>query len=265
MGLMLEREKDGRWAIVTGSEDAAHVVVPEMWQGLPVREIGSHAFAGKKEIKSIALPGSIFHIGSYAFYNCSSLERLTLTDSVEDYDGGAIRECISLKVIELHAPHGNYRVLKDMIGDSGAELHAHVWMPEGEVDLIFPAYYDEFREDTHARDFHYHIIGAGLGYREVVRRREIDLLDYDRKFATVTSMPGTWLTACRIACGRLLWPVKLLPRRREDYLSYLKMHSQELLMYLSRHHEVEKAAQVMDLLHVNVPSAGNSTFDLGDL
>ncbi|MEE3420015.1 MAG: leucine-rich repeat domain-containing protein [Lachnospiraceae bacterium] len=319
MGLTFRENETGAEAVVTGwtcdSENARsfHLGIPPAWQGRPVTAIASHAFENHKGIKSITLPDTIRRIGSYAFYNCTGLEKLTLTDSVESYDGGAIRECTSLAVIELHIKRGSYQILKDLIGDSGAELHVHIWLSapgferfdtsncleqvkfsnfpladpgkersksdistcsgqakvstseSPEVDLIFPSYYDEFREDTHARDFHYHIIGAGMGYREVVTRRGIDLIDYDRKFETVTGMPGSFATAARIAYGRLVWPYKLLPRRREQYLTYLKDHSDELLKMLTGRHEVEKAAKVMELLGTSTAAPEENAFDLGDL
>ena len=294
------------FAVCTGSDgENAHIEIPQVFRGLPVTSVASHAFADRKDLKSITIPDSVSHIGSYAFYNCTSLETLSLTDSVEEYEGGAIRQCTSLGVIEIHAHRGSYRILKDILADSGAELHVHLWQPVGEeksgrrqtadngmeqdavtkqngslerapgleVDLIFPAYYDEFREDTHARDFHYHIVGAGLGYREIVTRRAIDLIDYDRKFTTVTSLPGAELTAARIAYGRLAWPLRLLPRHRQTYLAYLKMHSRDLLSYYTARHDVETCARLMEFFRqenasapVPAGSAGSgASFDLGDL
>ena len=46
------------------------IVVPSKYEGLPVREIGSSAFANCKNLKSVVLPNSIRFINIRAFYNC---------------------------------------------------------------------------------------------------------------------------------------------------------------------------------------------------
>ena len=50
----------------------------------PVREIGSHAFAGCAGLTAFTVPEGVAGIYGFVFYNCRSLERVTLPGSVTE-------------------------------------------------------------------------------------------------------------------------------------------------------------------------------------
>lgn len=55
----------------TGTE--AEVTIPATYEGLPVKEIGTDAFRGNKELRSVFIPRTIESVGSGAFLDCSGL------------------------------------------------------------------------------------------------------------------------------------------------------------------------------------------------
>ena len=83
----------------TGSD--TEVVVPSMINGIRVKRIGSSAFYGCKNIKSITLPEGVTSIGNDTFYNCSSLTSITLPEGVTSIGYRAFYNCSSLKHIMM--------------------------------------------------------------------------------------------------------------------------------------------------------------------
>ena len=58
------------------------VVIPSVYEGLPVTSIGDYAFTGCESITSITIPDSVTSIGGDAFYGCEALKSITIPDSV---------------------------------------------------------------------------------------------------------------------------------------------------------------------------------------
>ena len=64
---------------VTGiSTSATEIVIPSVYQGLPVVAIASRAFYENENILTVKIPDSVTSIGSGAFNGCSSLESITI-------------------------------------------------------------------------------------------------------------------------------------------------------------------------------------------
>ena len=74
-GLILRLSDDGTHYIAAGCRDKTleKLEIPESYNGIPVTEIASSAFAGMKDLKSISIPDSILRVGKDAFYGCISL------------------------------------------------------------------------------------------------------------------------------------------------------------------------------------------------
>ena len=72
-GLLYDINDDGQSYTVTGIGDCSDtdVVIPSMYNGLPVTGIGERAFAECTSITSIDIPVGVTSIGEYAFYKCS--------------------------------------------------------------------------------------------------------------------------------------------------------------------------------------------------
>ncbi|HAM16787.1 MAG TPA: hypothetical protein DCP91_13240 [Eggerthellaceae bacterium] len=105
---------DGRVVVVKCDSTASALEVPSEIAGLPVMEIGPHAFCTCYLLKQVALPGAVSAIGSYAFmntalasfdspenlrsigdnafYKCNRLRRVSLNDRLERIGANAFRE-----------------------------------------------------------------------------------------------------------------------------------------------------------------------------
>jgi|GEM_PF-720525 len=83
------------------SGNDASVSIPSEISGETVKAIGSGAFAGNSEIKTVALPSSVTKIGSEAFADCRNLTTVSLPSSVQSIGIGAFCECSNLKSINL--------------------------------------------------------------------------------------------------------------------------------------------------------------------
>ena len=71
-----ELNSDGTGYVVTGAGQDSKIVIPEVYQGLPVVEIGERAFAYSRhtsDILSVTIPDSVTAIGLNAFHNQDAL------------------------------------------------------------------------------------------------------------------------------------------------------------------------------------------------
>jgi hypothetical protein len=80
------------------------VIIPSAIDGLPVRIIGSAAFFGRSDIKSVAIPNSVYLIGSDSFSNCSGITNITLGSGVLYINSYAFATCRSLQNVTI--PNG---------------------------------------------------------------------------------------------------------------------------------------------------------------
>ncbi len=100
------------------------LVIPAQYNGLPVTEISSQAFAfnenltsvvisdgigyiddrvfwGCSNIRSIQIPESVYRIRDYAFWKCSALTEITLPSKISEIAPYTFDDCTSLKSIVL--------------------------------------------------------------------------------------------------------------------------------------------------------------------
>ncbi len=92
-----------RYYTVTGIGSCRDIdiVIPDFYEGLPVREIGFGAFQLEKNFRSIDIPDSVTSIGILAFCGCSSLTSIEIPDAVTEIPAGAFKGCTSLKSVKL--------------------------------------------------------------------------------------------------------------------------------------------------------------------
>lgn len=214
------------------------LMIPETIEGLPVRSIAAHAFSGRKDIRSAALPENLVTIRPFAFYNCPQLKTLELYNTTDDYYDGVIRQCPSLGQIAVHCVQPeNYVIIRSMLQDVDVTLTFRLLDPEGmeQIRLTFPEYVNEAKEDTMARAIHFSIEGAGMAYRECVGKKVLDLAGYDRLLGRLTDYDFD--VASQIAFGRLLYPAELSETAREGYETFLRGNDEKALSYLIREDE----------------------------
>ena len=82
--------------------DKVDLRIPEEIEGLPVRELGSNAFADSKLIEHVIMPDSIVYMGAKVFAYCTRLRSVHLSDSLTELDEATFRNCRNLS--ELHLP-----------------------------------------------------------------------------------------------------------------------------------------------------------------
>ena len=59
-----------------------NITIPDTYLGLPVTEIGAHAFEGKTYIKSVKIGDNVKEIAPNAFEGCDGLTSVVIPDSV---------------------------------------------------------------------------------------------------------------------------------------------------------------------------------------
>ncbi len=84
-----------------GSCTDVDIIIPSVYEGLPVTEIESEAFKGNKTIKSVVIPESVKTIGISAFNNVVSLESVTFKEGLVSIEYGAFSFCDNLTKIVL--------------------------------------------------------------------------------------------------------------------------------------------------------------------
>ncbi len=104
-GLVFELNGEGTGYVVVapGDNNAQHLVIPEVHNGLDVVAIGDGAFAGCTWIKSVTFPAGVYSIGEGAFAGCTELMGVSLCNSISEVGVNAFLGCDKL-VCEEYAP-----------------------------------------------------------------------------------------------------------------------------------------------------------------
>ena len=89
---------DGRYYIVNGIGQCtdSHLVIPQEYNGLPVKSINDSAFKNCTTLVSVTIPESVTSIGINAFYGCSNIVAVFMTDSITSIGSYAFYNCSSL-------------------------------------------------------------------------------------------------------------------------------------------------------------------------
>ncbi len=103
--------------IVTGYGSCTDttVVIADVYNGLPVKEIGEGALSGNKNLVGVILPKNLDRISVGAFSGCSSLKSIVIPDSVTKIEVAAFTGCSSLESMTL--PFAGYSSTPESIGE----------------------------------------------------------------------------------------------------------------------------------------------------
>ncbi len=93
--------KDGKATINSYNGTRGAVTIPDLLNGYPVTQIGSHAFQYNDDVTYITIPDGVTSIGEQTFYYCSILEGISIPNSVERIGWNAFGYCTSLKNLTL--------------------------------------------------------------------------------------------------------------------------------------------------------------------
>lgn len=93
----------GEYVEITSTSTKAEneIIVPDEIDGVPVKVIGEHAFAGVSNVTSITLPDGVTEIGKQAFSMCSKLTSVNIPSGVKEIGDEAFLNCASLTEITL--------------------------------------------------------------------------------------------------------------------------------------------------------------------
>ena len=103
--------------IVTGYGSCTDttVVIADMYNGLPVKEIGEGSLSGNKNLVGVILPKKLERISVGAFSGCSALKSIVIPDSVKTIEVAAFTGCSSLESMTL--PFTGYSSTPEVIGE----------------------------------------------------------------------------------------------------------------------------------------------------
>ncbi len=89
---------DGGYYIVSGMGTCkdTYLVIPNVYNGIPVTTIGDDAFDGCKDLVSIIIPKGVIAIGVRAFQSCDGLTNITIPGSVKSIGMRAFAICDGL-------------------------------------------------------------------------------------------------------------------------------------------------------------------------
>ncbi|MBO5790809.1 MAG: leucine-rich repeat domain-containing protein, partial [Clostridia bacterium] len=101
--LEYQLSEDGTHYILIGigtCEDT-ELIIPSTHEGLPVKQIGTHAFFGNSTLTSVTVSEGVTSIENYAFYACPNLTSVILPSSVTVIGELAFSSCESLSNVLL--------------------------------------------------------------------------------------------------------------------------------------------------------------------
>lgn len=180
-------------------------------------------------VREVYLPRSLKRIGDYAFYFCRNLHTLHVQGDLTDLGGGAFMWCKSLERLVFTGISWENHGVKGILEELTRELDAELTYQDGtHLSLTFPEYYEESVENTPARIIEIHWHGSGYKYRQCMLSTGPNLKHYDELFpyAVANEFAGTCV---KIAMNRLDTPVQLSDAAKEQYLTYLREHANEVL------------------------------------
>ena len=99
----MELSADGSYYILIEAKDAVEMIIPQTYEGKPVKEIGENAFLWCKSMESVVIPEGITTI-SYGAFAHSNLKELTLPESLMKIGESAFQDCEELT--SLFIPDG---------------------------------------------------------------------------------------------------------------------------------------------------------------
>ena len=176
---LFETAPDGS-LVLSGVRDAGvALTVPDSRDGKAVRRVARGAFRELPGVRTLDFPPGIAEIGDFACYGMPDLISVSLSETLTEVGDAVFRACDALQSVHYAAPQGNFYALRALLSEPEPAFRCELKLSDGEAELYFPSFQNEFDEDTMARAIHPRIEGCGYAFRECVTRREIDFFQYD--------------------------------------------------------------------------------------
>ncbi len=208
---------------ITGINFSRGIIhIPETLEDFPVTAIEPYAFAGNQELAEVILPGTLVRVGAHAFYNCKKLGTVELHDGIRELEDGAFKNCYSLNRIIMHCHNGREGCIRNLMSDNIHEVRLDIIYDSGDKSrLTFPAFEDDYVENTPARIFQAVSYGSGGAYRQCMQVGTLDYREFDNLFER-SVREDRFEAALFNSIGRLEFPYKLFASAKERYVKFLR-------------------------------------------
>jgi len=109
------------YSVSKGTATASIIIIPAVYEGLPVIEIADSGFSSYANMTSIIMPSGLTKIGNYAFFQCGNLESVVILAGVASIGNFAFHDCGSLTTV-YYGGEDNTAWSKILIGSSNITL-----------------------------------------------------------------------------------------------------------------------------------------------
>ena len=108
--LIFELSSDNSfYSLVECKKDASgEIIIPEKYNGLPVKSIGESAFSDCSLLTYIYIPDCVTSIERYAFKDCNQLHSIRFSNNIKTIEGALLDGCTSIESIDI--PNGVTRI-----------------------------------------------------------------------------------------------------------------------------------------------------------
>ena len=220
--------------------DMGDVVIPDVIDGKPVREISEYAFSGKNTdsdtgdgiefrlagdvLGFVTLPDTLRKIGNLCFYQCYELKSVSIPNTAIEIGSDAFMNCKKLDTIRIRGSVKEASSLRQILLQRTSATD--VWFEDAAVH--FSEYTEKYDLIGPAHIFELNIEGEGFRARKCFDGDVFDIRMYDDVFEKAVDTEDE-KTLCKMAALRLSRPISLDDKIKENYLSYLLDHMDRYL------------------------------------
>lgn len=150
-GLSYELTDDKSGYVVTdiGNCKDKSIIIPSVYNDLPVKSISGEAFYNCNSFTSVTIGNGVTSIGDGAFEYCKALKSVIIPDSVTNIGSEAFKYCISLTSITVGKNNKNYKSVdgnlysgdgKTLILYTVGKVYASFTVPDGVTSISDSAF-----------------------------------------------------------------------------------------------------------------------------
>ena len=229
--------------------DSSEVVIPNMIDEKPVREISAYAFSGKDMdpkdgdgiefriagdvITKVVLPDTLVRIGELCFYQCTNLKEISFPDTMTEIGSDAFMNCKKFDTIIIRGSVKNASSLRQILLQRTAATD--VWFDDAAIH--FSEYSERYDLIGPAHIFELNIEGEGFRARKCFNGDIFDIGMYDTVFEKAKDTEDE-KTLCKTAALRLSRPAGLSDEIKGNYLDYLLAHMDVYLDDVIKHKDL---------------------------